>query len=68
MSLQPINRNVSFLKDRLDVVIEALFLSTNTPVAMFKLAVRHAMEQPAVRHSDNVTQPPVLAMEVHGLY
>ena len=32
-SLQPANRNVAPFKDRLDVILEAFILSTNTPMA-----------------------------------
>ena len=32
-SLQPANRNVAPFKDRLDVILEAFLLSTNTPTA-----------------------------------
>ena len=32
-SLQPAKRNVAPFKDRLDVVLEAFLLSTNTPTA-----------------------------------
>ena len=32
-SLQPAKRNVASFKDRLDVILEAFLLSTNTPTA-----------------------------------
>ena len=32
-SLQPAKRNVALSKDRLDVILEAFLLSTNTPMA-----------------------------------
>ena len=32
-SLQPAKRNVALIKDRHDVILEALLLSTNTPTA-----------------------------------
>ena len=32
-SLQPAKRNVEHLRDRLDVILEAFILSTNTPTA-----------------------------------
>ena len=48
------------------MVVEAYFLPTSTHEALFHLAVKHAMGQSAVRHSDNVAKPPMLAMEEHG--
>ena len=60
-SLQPAKRNVAPLKDRLDVILEAVLLATNTP-----MAIKHAMGQSAMRHSDNVAKPAELAMEEHG--
>ena len=32
-SLQPVRRNVALFTDRLDVILEAFLLPTNTPVA-----------------------------------
>ena len=48
------------------MVLEMFLLFTNTLVALFWLAVKHAMRQSAVRHSDNVAQPVQLAMKEHG--
>ena len=61
-SHQPVKWNVTLSNNRLDVVLEAFRLTTNTPVALSKLSVKHAMGQ------SDVAQPVELAMEEHGFH
>ena len=51
-----LNGMLHFNNDQFDVVHEEFLLSTNTPVALSYLAAKHAMEQSAVRQSDNMGQ------------